>query len=96
LSFCTSIFTHFAKNINIFYTTAFILRINYIIFFYIFLIKSFCPGNSIFSHIEATNTEEFNKSKIKQKNKCPSVKIRDNPCKSVAKKIKMRITGRPV
>jgi len=39
------------------------------------------------------NTEEFNKLTIIQKNKYSSVKIRDNPCKSVAKKIKMRITG---
>jgi hypothetical protein len=33
------------------------------------------------------NTEEFNKLTIKQKNKYSFVKIRDNPCKSVAKKI---------
>jgi hypothetical protein len=26
------------------------------------------------------NTEKFNKSKIKPKNKCPSVKILNNPC----------------
>jgi hypothetical protein len=33
------------------------------------------------------NTEEFSKLTIKQKNKYSFVKIRDNPCKSVAKKI---------
>jgi len=39
------------------------------------------------------NTDEFNKLTIIQKDKYSSVKIRDNPCKSVAKKIKMRIAG---
>ncbi len=42
-----------------------------------------------FFNIEHSNTEEFNLLTIKQKNKYPPVKIRDNPCKSVAKKIKM-------
>jgi len=40
------------------------------------------------------NTEEFNKLKIKQKSKCQSVRIRNNPCKSVAKRIKMRIAAK--
>jgi len=37
------------------------------------------------------NTEEFNKLTIIQKNKYSSVKIRDNPCKSVAKKSKLEL-----
>jgi hypothetical protein len=35
----------------------------------------------------------LNKSNKKQKSKCPSVKIRNIPCKSVAKKFKIRIVG---
>jgi len=42
--------------------------------------------NSNFSHGRTRrSTDEFNKLTIKQKNKYPSVKILDNPCKSVAK-----------
>jgi hypothetical protein len=37
------------------------------------------------------NKKEFDKLTIKQKSKYPPVKIRNNPCESVAKKIKMRI-----
>ena len=45
-------------------------------------------------NLGVSSTEEFNKLTIKQKNKYSSVKIRDNPCKSVAKKFKMRIAGK--
>jgi hypothetical protein len=42
--------------------------------------------NSNFSHGGTRiNTEELHKLTIKQKNKFSFVKIRDNPCKSVAK-----------
>jgi hypothetical protein len=35
--------------------------------------------------------QQSNTDKHRQKNKYPTVKVRDNPCKSVAKKNKMRI-----